>query len=289
MNPDHHYFSVTINPHTSTGELSVLFSGEGRPVPLHKMGPAVHDYYLIHTVLSGKGTFTQLDQTYTCTTGDSFIIFPGELFSYEADAHEPWHYVWVALTGRSALPTLSVLGASPANPIISGSNTKKIRHLYRRLFSCFPQTAPPAVEDMESAGWLRLLLHELANAERNPWPAQSAHESAGHRQVGQAIRYLELQFTQSVSIEQLARTVGYHRTHFCKMFKQVTGYSPMQYLLKIRMERAEQLLATSMTIDQVAASVGYNDALYFSKLFHKWSGSAPTVFRKSIQQASTSD
>jgi AraC-like DNA-binding protein len=53
----------------------------------------------------------------------------------------------------------------------------------------------------------------------------------------------------------------------------------MHYLLKLRMERAKLLLQEQLTIEQVASSVGFTDALYFSKQFKKWSGSSPSEYR----------
>ncbi|MGO4495322.1 AraC family transcriptional regulator [Paenibacillus sp. 2RAB27] len=285
MNQDHTYFDISINPLHSNPDLSVLFSGEGKPHPQHKMGPAVHDYYLMHTVLSGKGTFEMGQRTYACSTGDTFIIYPGELFSYTADSITPWHYVWVASTGRSVDSLLSQIGVSPQQAVVSGNNPRTIRHFYRHLRACFNQTSFPQLEELEAEGWLRLLFRELGRVNTHHISAKPAAETDIQRQIGQAIRYLELQYTQAVSIEHLARNLGYHRTYLCKMFKQYTGLSPMQYLFNIRMERAKQLLmTTAMTIDQVASSVGFNDALYFSKQFHKWSGSAPSVYRKELRQ-----
>ncbi|UUZ80048.1 AraC family transcriptional regulator [Paenibacillus sp. P26] len=91
----------------------------------------------------------------------------------------------------------------------------------------------------------------------------------------QAIRWLTLQYYQPISIEQMAQSLGYHRTHLSKMFKQHTGLSPMNFLLKIRMERAKLLLLEPLTIEQVASSVGFSDPLYFSKQFKKWYGRSP--------------
>ncbi|GFZ78247.1 AraC family transcriptional regulator [Paenibacillus marchantiophytorum] len=280
MNADHTYFAITINPHHSSNELSVLFSGDGKPVPLHKMGPAVHDYYLIHTVQAGEGIFEMNNRSYPCKTGDTFFIFPGELFNYVADAHQPWHYTWVAFTGRAAGMMLSQIGVTPENAVISGCSPRVLRHHYRHIRSSFQQSTFPVMEDMEAAGWLRLLIRELGRSNTHQITAKPVTETDIERQIGQAIRYLELQYTQTVSIEELAHKLGYHRTYLCKMFKQYTGFAPMQYLFKIRMERAKQLLETSMTIDQVASSVGFNDALYFSKQFRKWTGTAPSVYRK---------
>lgn len=57
MNPDHYDFTLGINLTPEEQDLSVLFSGEARPFPGHKIGPSVHDFYLIHTVLEGGGCF----------------------------------------------------------------------------------------------------------------------------------------------------------------------------------------------------------------------------------------
>ncbi|RTE04422.1 AraC family transcriptional regulator [Paenibacillus whitsoniae] len=278
----HSYFDLALNTHHTDSELSILFSGEGKPDPEHKQGPVVHDYYLIHTVFAGEGVFEMRGRTYTCKAGDTFIIFPGELFTYIADRDKPWHYAWVGFTGRKAGTLLESIGASAQQAVISGAPPRSIRHYYRHIRRSFQHSAFPQLEDLEAEGWLRLLLRELgrANASRITERAEAATDI--ERQVAQAIRYLELQYTQAVSIEQLARNLGYHRTYLCKMFKQSTGLSPMQYLFNIRMERAKQLLQTSMTIDQVASSVGFNDALFFSKQFRKWSGKAPSAYRKEL-------
>jgi AraC-like DNA-binding protein len=259
-----------------------LFSGEGQPIPEHKQGPIVHDYYLIHTVLAGKGLFEIDNRTYTCQAGDTFLIFPGELFTYIADREQPWHYAWVAITGRTAGELMDQIGASTERAVISGANTRAFRTYYRRLRRSFQQSAFPQLEHMEAEGWLRILLRELGRLNTDQITERAAAKTEIERQVAHAVRYLELQYTQAVSIEQLARNLGYHRTYLCKMFKQSTGLSPMQYLFNIRMGRAVQLLQTSMTIDQVASSVGFNDALFFSKQFRKWSGKAPSAYRKDV-------
>ncbi|MNF93724.1 HTH-type transcriptional regulator YesS [compost metagenome] len=178
---------------------------------------------------------------------------------------------------------LAQIGVSPEQAVVPGCTPRTIRHHYRRIRSAFRQTAFPQLEGLEAEGWLRLLLREIGRVNTHQISMKPAAETDIQRQIGQAIRYLELQYTQTVSIEHLARSLGYHRTYLCKMFKQSTGLSPMQYLFNIRMERAKQLLETAMTIDQVASSVGFNDALYFSKQFHKWSGSAPSVYRKELR------
>ncbi len=279
----HDYLSLGMNPSPTDSELTVLFSGEGQTQGLHRMGPAIHDYYLIHTVLGGKGEFLIRDKKYTCDIGDTFIIFPGELFSYQADEFLPWHYIWVAFIGHGVADLMDTLDVSPDQPIISACLNPKIRSYYKQLYSCFNSNHPPALSNLEAGGWVRLLLQQFGLAQQQLEDINPTLDSSIDRVIKQAVQYLTLQFTQPISIEHMSNHLGYHRSHLCKLFRQATGFSPMQYLLKIRMQRAELLLATPMTIDQVASSVGYSDALYFSKKFRKWRGQSPSEYKNALR------
>ncbi|MCL6456410.1 MAG: AraC family transcriptional regulator [Gorillibacterium sp.] len=275
----HKSLLVRINPAPRQGELSVLFSGKARPKPGLRNGPAIHDYFLIHTVFGGKGTFELAGKQYHCTEGDTFVIFPSMVFRYEPDVDMPWHYCWVAFNSENAVKQLAELGITPEHPVITTTDMNKIQSLYRRLRHGLNRELAPGLIDLEASGLLRLLIYELGLANLEFIPKEENPLSEQERQLDQAIRWLFLQYTQSISIEELAKSLGYHRTHLSRIFKQRTGRSPAQYLLKIRMEKAEQLLGRSLTITEVAASVGYSDPLYFSRQFHKWTGESPTDFR----------
>jgi AraC-like DNA-binding protein len=279
MMPEHYSFASYVNPEHSRGEITVLFSGEARPIELHNTGPGIHDYYLVHTVTSGHGDFSLNGKRYICGAGDTFIIFPGALHQYVAAAEEPWEYVWIAFHGHRCGPLLQELGLTPERPVIRNSATRKILALYRRLRRTLREAEYPALADLESAGLLRLLLCELALAEPERLPAPPASGTPAKRQVEQAMRWLELQYAQPISIEQLSKSLGYHRTHVSKIFKEAVGLSPMQYLMEIRLERAKSLLRSQWSVEQVASSVGFADALYFSKQFRKRFGMSPTEYR----------
>ncbi|GGF62614.1 AraC family transcriptional regulator [Paenibacillus albidus] len=287
MNPEHYYIAAGFNLFTEERELAVLFSGEGKPYPDHQMGPSVHDYYLIHTVLDGEGVFQTGNVTQSCKAGDTFVIFPGTLFSYKADHDHPWHYVWVAFQGEAVQPLLEGIGITLEHPVLHVENTSEVYTVYERLRLSFRQSAYPRLESLEASGWLRLLLHHfgLANLHTLPELPREIPEMI-NRQIDRAVRWITLQFHQQISIDHMASTLGYHRAHLSKAFKARTGMSPKQYLLKVRMEKAKELLCGYLTIDQVSSSVGFNDALYFSKQFRKWSGMAPSEYRSKLRQDS---
>ena len=77
-----------------TGSLYVNCCGCSQTAPLHSFGPASKPHYLIHYVLSGKGHFRFHDKEYRLEAGYGFLIQPNELAFYQADAKDPWSYLW---------------------------------------------------------------------------------------------------------------------------------------------------------------------------------------------------
>jgi AraC-like DNA-binding protein len=98
------------------------------------------------------------------------------------------------------------------------------------------------------------------------------------------IQYMSTQYAHPVSIEQMSASLGYNRAYLSRIFKQETGLSPVTYLLKLRIDKSRQLLRErpDLSIEQVSASVGLPDALYFSKQFKRFHGEAPTLYRENI-------
>lgn len=269
-------YSVAVNPQPPLAELSVLFSGQSQTEPNHRVGPQVLDYYLIHYIQSGHGKFTCRDQVYSLRAGDSFVIHPGELVSYHADEFAPWCYRWVAFTGEQAGQLVEQVGLSTEHPTITVQEIDRLEWLFAEIQRVLK--IGHANCSLRSDGYLRLILAEYQ--EGHPSHQQSRAKSEAELQVEKAIRWLTLQYARPLTISELARDIGYHRTHLSKLFKDHTGYSPQQYLLKIRMERAADLLQQEdMTIQHIASSVGYTDALYFSRQFKQWYGVSPSAYR----------
>ena len=83
-------------------------------------------------------------------------------------------------------------------------------------------------------------------------------------------------------LNKCLRVLVYNRAYLSRIFKQETGLSPVTYLLKLRIDKSRQLLRErpDLSIEQVSASVGLPDALYFSKQFKRFHGEAPSLYRE---------
>lgn len=282
--PEHYEHRVHINPYLSNPELNVMFAGAARPHPHHRIGPAVHDYVLLHSVDHGQGVFEWEGQSYRVGQGDTFVIFPGGLFSYVSDGSEPWSYRWIAIQGISVLEMLTKVGITAANPVIKGADSDGLAHIYEHIEQSLAKQAGEVSTELDTGGWFRILLAEFARLNTDRLSSSARILTESERVVEQAIRWFRTQYMMPVCIGNLAASLGYHRTHFTKVFKHVTGLSPKQYIKRIRMEKAKELLSTSLNVEQVAASCGFSDPLYFSRQFKSWTGKSPTQFRDGMKR-----
>lgn len=277
----HLTYQVAINPEQLSPSFHVLFAGEAQTAPGHLIEPQVLDYYLVHYVMSGKGTYTCNGSSYTLSAGQCFFIFPGELESYAADHQDPWKYRWIAFSGAEAAQLLGERNITSSNPIITVSDHKRMSILFYQVFQTLHEAAAGCA--IKADGYFRIILGNLQST-KGLYLSQEKDEpsSEAEQQLEKAIRWLTYQYAQPISLTQMAQSLGYHRTHLSKLFRQRTGLSPMQYLMKIRMERAKSLLLQPLTIQQVASSVGFHDPLYFSKQFKKWYGVPPSEYKANL-------
>ena len=104
--------------------------------------------------------------------------------------------------------------------------------------------------------------------------------------VNRIINYLNENYDQKISLEQIAHNMFLSPVYISKIFKEETGESPINYLIKIRLEKAKDILLNSVggSIKSIANQVGYDDVYHFSKLFKKYYGISPLYYKKRAQQ-----
>lgn len=282
--PKQESYYVVSNPLPS-GEsaLTVLFAGESQTKPVHRLGPKVYDYYLIHYVISGRGVFSTQGEEYALGAGDSFVIEPEQLISYVSDEQDPWHYCWIAFTGEQAPTLVASTGINPLQPIFHIKRHRHIPVLFRHIQQAL--RAKNVSAQLKSIGYLLLLLGEYCETLSASTPAGIVTEAESDRIVQQAIHYLSTQYAEPITIEMMAESLGYNRAYLSRLFKRHTKVTPVTFLLKLRVDKARQLLRErlELTIEQIAASVGFYDPLYFSKQFRRLYGVSPSEYRNQIK------
>ena len=103
-------------------------------------------------------------------------------------------------------------------------------------------------------------------------------------EIEQDAAYFHEHYRENINIEEYVESLCLSNSLFFRKFKLYTGMTPLQYLLDIRLSNAKKLLETTdYSINEIASIIGYDNALYFSRLFHKHIGMSPKEYRNSLQ------
>ncbi|UQZ36396.1 two-component system response regulator [Paenibacillus sp. PK3_47] len=125
---------------------------------------------------------------------------------------------------------------------------------------------------------------DLLKREFREWMQRSNKTLAredGRSAVDKAKRYIEANYHKDLSIEEVAEVAGLSISHFCTLFKQVSGYTFLEFVTCCRMEKAKDILQNSpVKVYQVAPLVGYQDPKYFTQVFKKATGRTPSEYRE---------
>lgn len=96
---------------------------------------------------------------------------------------------------------------------------------------------------------------------------------------------MDMHFTEDISVKDVAKYIGIHRSYFTTSFVKDMGITPVQYLIKLKMDRALEMLAEqSHTITEIAYSLGYSDLYSFSRAFKNYHGISPKQYIRKINK-----
>ncbi|MBQ4556394.1 MAG: AraC family transcriptional regulator [Clostridia bacterium] len=221
-------------------------------------------YWLLHYVVSGKGTFNTGGASYTVSPSQIFVVRPHQKHSYIANENNPWHYIWVAFESDIALPHIlstDVFTAPAAGKIFSDIlSAAKIEFGKEEYIS----------------GKVWELMSLLIQLESGMAEIQSPYVNA-------AKEYISENYMRGIKVTDIAKSLNLDRSYFSTVFKKQTGMSPQQYLCEYRLERAAELLSRGEdSVTEAAYHSGYGDIVNFSRMFKKHFGTAPSKYRDMI-------
>lgn len=153
-------------------------------------------------------------------------------------------------------------------------------HAIRKSGAGSASEEPLPVHDAVAPTLFRGLLMEL-DAGSDTTALSSRGTELHHRQIVQAIAMrITERPGQPHPIAELAHEAGYSPDHFARVFKQTIGISPQAYVIRVRIDRAKQLLVeSSLSISQIADVLGYEDLFFFSRQFKSKTGKTPRAYR----------
>lgn len=265
-----------------TGSLYVNCCGLSRTEPLHSFGPALKPHYLIHYILSGKGKFAIGGEEYPLEAGCGFLITPDELAYYQADEEEPWTYVWVGFSGTQAAEYVSNIGLSVRQPVFRSEASEEI---YRIVKDMMDHNTFDLSHDLRRNGQLGVFLSVIAEGSR---VEKNGEDDRANIYVRKAVSFIQSNYCNPIKVTDVADYVCINRSYLYTLFQRSMGMSPQRFLTTFRITKAAELLQlTSLPIESIALSCGYQDPLVFTKAFRQMKQMSPSAFRKEMQKGET--
>lgn len=210
------------------------------------------------------------------STGDVYVIPPGEPRVYGTDNANGWTFYWVHAGGSNLEFFLQQLQVTRQRPLIKIGEDLRVVGWMIELVELL-DSACRASELLYASQTLAHLLSSLAC--RRPEPRRRA-ENVSHR-IERTIDYMRQHLDEPLRAGTLASVANMSLPHYFALFKRSIGTTPIDYFIKLRMEQARRLLAqTPWSIKEIASSLGYEDPLYFSRVFKAVTQATPTDYRE---------
>ena len=231
----------------------------------------IKENYTLFYVTSGKGKIIIDGIGFCVRTGQSFLVFPLSNARLEPDEKNPWEYSWVEFRGLEAALLIKQTSLSKKLPVVDEMPIINFDFLFD-IEDCGSEVIH---SKCRASGKLIVLLSYYVEH----FPCREA-ENVDY--VIMARNYVERNYRNpDFNVQKVADHVKIDRTYLYRLFKAETGMSVIDYINNCRISKASVLLIDeSISIKDVAYSVGFTDQMYFSKVFKRLKGKTPTEFRR---------
>ena len=236
------------------------------------------DYQLLY-IVSGKGHFYFHGEDRVVYAGRMVLIQPRQEQHYEYFGEDKPEVYWVHFTGSDVKNILRSYNIPMDDPIFYSGASSTYTYLFKEMIHEL-QSCKTGYEDLLTM-YLRqiFLLVQRTRQEERPTVSTYIQE-----EMEFARRYFNEHYNEPISIQEYAESRNMSVCYFQRNFKQIVKHTPMQYLLTIRVNNAASLLETTdYSMAEIAAIVGYEDPLYFSRLFRKIMGVSPRDYRNLVK------
>lgn len=230
------------------------------------------DYYLFYLV-RGSLEIRRPHTSRLMRAGELFVFPPDEPFAYFSPGGEPLEYYWMHFSGGYAAALLQSCGITPGR-ILTPGNHEGLCEAFRSLFRAFLRR--DAFFVLEAAAKGEALLVRTGRY----LSGQSTDAPRDFSRVSRALNVIHDDLSVPVSVQDLADAEHMSVSHFRKLFREVTGMSPQEYMIFARLNYACELLRqTDLPVRAVGAAAGYADGQYFIRLFGHRFGLSPGRYR----------
>lgn len=257
--------------YTDSNDFYLYEVGDYKCVPGYGYGPIMRSQTIFHYVISGKGKLVLEGKEFEIHANQGFLIPVNMMAYYEADKDDPWTYVWIHVDGPKAVELFKKAGLTKNHPVFIP--TADCSNIYDIIMSIYERSD----EEYFCMGKVYEFFNTVV---RYSSREKSQEVDSQLMYVTKVIRYIQVNYSGALSVDEIAKLLGLNRSYLTRLFKKSTGQSPQEYIFSYRMKQAASLLLESdQSVQYVAFSVGYSDSFTFSKAFKRYYGVSPRDYR----------
>lgn len=237
----------------------------------------VPSYSKLYYIIDGEGLLRFCGKDYYPRPGELYLMPAGIKASYSTISNHRFTKYFCHFTANVSNINLFNLINMP--PFVRVREPEVVISLFEKLFAATETTGLAAILRVRSALLELLSIFIEYAGEQN----MSLVNAVIVEKLNPIIDYIHDHLSEKILIRNIAEMVNMHPTSFCKLFRKHLLLSPKRYIIMKRMESARDLLlATSLSLSEIADINGYNDAFHLSKSFKNYYGLSPSDYRKEI-------
>lgn len=253
--------------------LYVVCAGDFTYAPGYELTRSSFDSYLMEIILEGRVNIETEGERLTARAGQAVLIDCNKPHRYHSDTG--WHALWVHFDGAPAKGYFSLILRQNGR-VFATHRLQEAHEALQGIFDMFHQGQP--LSETHMALYLTQALTALSES------AEPAIMSGGAGPINQAVELINRRVGEEPSVTELARMVGLSEYHFIRVFRQLMGVTPGQYIIISRMNHAKYLLkTTALSVGEIAAMAGYSSESMFTAAFRRTQGMTPTQYRTGKQ------
>ncbi|WP_171686776.1 helix-turn-helix transcriptional regulator [Paenibacillus planticolens] len=215
----------------------------------------------------GKGILSQGEQHHELHAGTCFFVQEAIPSTYRCQNND-WKFYFLDFSSLDVMPFLQL----PVGRVIATGKVADAIQLCERMIDTL------IAEPFGYAYSANMILQELLLLFAKE---HSAAPSSRHTELNNILIYIHRNMNKAIRIEELIAQSGLSRTTFFSRFRSITGQSPSDYILNLKLESAKvSLETTNVSLKEIAAHLQFYDEFHFSKLFKRKYGLSPSAFRR---------
>jgi AraC-like DNA-binding protein/quercetin dioxygenase-like cupin family protein len=234
------------------------------------------DQHILIYCIEGKGEL-EINKRKYIIQRDSFFIIPMNVaHNYKADENDPWTIYWIHFKGSNSDAIVDLLVKQVGNHQSTLPFNEERLHLFNEMYSNLERGY-----SMDNLLYVNMCLWHYITSFVFSDKFNRSKKTGKISNINVSIELMQKKINETLSLEEIAQKVNLSASHFSYLFKKETGFSPIEYFIHLKIQKASQyLLFTELRVKEIAFKLGIDDPYYFSRIFTKVMGLSPNEYRK---------